>query len=219
MGKKWYNLFVVSDTPADEAKSASPEAPPRRVEEVAAAVPAETVFAAPVQDAAEFIDIYESARIETPEHGYSVLKVAEMLTNEHIRNLPADVKRKSVLVALDAAGVTIESIIEDAVRRDRALDTYERVMQKSFDDFIAAKDVENRQLENEINERIKEMREQIALNKSEIDREQEQLLAWRTKKRAEEARISEAVSYFVSENPITTGNAPASDKGGSTNVR
>ena len=142
-----------------------------------------------------------------------------MLMSEHIRDLPTNVKRKSVLVALDAAGVKIAAIVEDAVRRDRALDTYERVLQKSFDELIASKEAENRRLEVEINERIKELREQIELNKAEINREQEQLLAWRTKKRLEETRISEAVSYFVSENPITTGNAPASDKGGSTNVR
>jgi hypothetical protein len=220
MGKKWYNLFVVSDTPAAEpAGAAEPSERPRRVEEVVADVPQEATFTTPVANAAEFIDIYESAQIETPAHGYTVLKVADMLTNEHIRDLPADVKRKSVLVALDAAGVKIAAIIEDAVRRDRALDTYEHVMQKAFDQLITAKEAENREIENEINERIKALREQVAQNKAEIDQEQQQLVAWRTRKRAEEQRIAEAVGYFVSENPITTGNVSASDKGGSTNVR
>ncbi len=219
MGKKWYNFFVVSDQPAEDTAAPAPAAPPRRVEEVVADVPQEATFTAPVANAGDFLDIYESAQIETADHGYTVLKVADMLNSEHIRDLPADVKRKSVLVALDAAGVKIAAIIEDAVRRDRALDTYERVMQKSFDELIAAKEAENRQIETEINERIKELREQIAQNKAEIDREQQQLLAWRTSKRAEEQRIADAVTYFVSENPITTGNVAASDKGGSTNVR
>ena len=220
MGKKWYNLFVVSDAPAGDADaSAAAVAPPRRVNEIVPDAAEEVAFAAHVRDAADFNDIYDAAQIETAEHGYSVMKVADMLMSEHIRDLPPDVKRKSVLVALDAAGVKIATIVEDAVMRDRALDTYERVLQKSFDDLIASKEAENRRLEVEINERIKELREQIELNKAEVNREQEQLLAWRTKKRAEETRISEAVSYFVSENPITTGNAPASDKGGSTNVR
>jgi hypothetical protein len=219
MGKKWYNLFVVSDKPADDTGAGVPAEAPRRVEEVVADLPQEATFDEPVGSTADFDEIYESARIETAGHGYSVLKVADMLNSEHIRDLPADVKRKSVLVALDAAGVKIDAVIEDAVRRDRALDTYERVMQKSFDELISAKEAENRRLETEINERIKELREQIASNKAEIDREQQQLLGWRTRKRAEEQRIADAVTYFVSENPITTGNAPASDKGGSTNVR
>jgi hypothetical protein len=219
MGKKWYNLFVVADKAADDASAEVPAEPPRRVQDVVGDLPQEVTFTAPVRDAAEFADIYDSAQIETPEHGYSILKVAEMLSSEHIRDLPADVKTKSVLVALDAAGVKVAAIIEDAVRRDRALDTYERVLQKSFDDLIATKEQENRELENEINERIRELRERIATNRNEIDNEQQQLLAWRTSKRAEEQRIAGAVNYFVSENPITTGNAPASDNGGSTNVR
>jgi hypothetical protein len=219
MGKKWYNLFVVPDAAAAEGEAPAAVEPPRRVDEVVSDAAADAVFSSPLGDAAEFDEIYESARIETADHGYTVLKVADMLNSEHIRDLPADVKSKSVLVALDAAGVKIAAVIEDAVRRDRALDTYERVLQKSFDDLITAKEAENRRLETEINDRIKELREQIASNKAEIDREQQQLLAWRTRKRAEEQRIADAVTYFVSENPITTGNVSATDKGGSTNVR
>jgi hypothetical protein len=158
MGKKWYNLFVVSDQSSGEPTGEAPAAPPRRVEDVVADVPQDATFSAPLSGTAEFDEIYESARIETAEHGYSVLKVADMLNSEHIRDLPADVKRKSVLVALDAAGVKIDAVIEDAVRRDRALDTFERVMQKSFDELISAKEAENRRLETEINERIKELR-------------------------------------------------------------
>ena len=81
-----------------------------------------------------------SAQIATPAHGYTVLKVAEMLQSEHIRALPAEVKQKSIMVALDAAGVKVADIIEDAVQRDRALDTYERVLQKHLEDLRAQKD-------------------------------------------------------------------------------
>jgi hypothetical protein len=119
------------------------------------------------------------------------------------------VKRKSILVALDAAGVKINEIVEDAVQRDRALDTYERVLQKHLEDLRAKKEAENRRLETELNERIKELKAQIEDNNKEVTREQDQLLAWRTMKRQEEDRIAEAVSYFVSENPITA------EKGGS----
>ncbi len=42
------------------------------------------------------------------------------------------------MVALDAAGVKVAEIVEDAVQRDRALDTYERVLQKHLEDLRAA---------------------------------------------------------------------------------
>ena len=131
-----------------------------------------------------------------------------MLHSEHIRALPAEVKQKSIMVALDAAGVKVADIVEDAVQRDRALDTYERVLQKALEDLRAQKDLENTRLEEEINKRVSELREQIARNRAEIDKEQVDLDKWRARKRLEENRIAEAVGYFVSPNPITTAGAP-----------
>ena len=214
--KKWYDLFVVR-TPGDEAAEAA--AAPERVADIAAAAssPGEASFSNATATPTDMAEIYSSAQIGVPAHGYSVLKVAEMLQSEHIRALPADVKQKSIMVALDAAGVKIGDIIEDAVRRDRALDTYERVLQKSLEDLRAQKAAENQQIQEEIDKRIAELRTRVEENNAELTAEQNNLLAWRVRKRQEEDRIAEAVGHFVSENPITTSGTP-SDKGGS-NVR
>ena len=126
-----------------------------------------------------------------------------MLRSEHLNTLPDDVKKRSIMVALDAAGVKVADIVEDAVRRDRALDTYERVLIKNLEDARAQKDSENAQLEAEINQRVSELRQRIADNQTEIDRERKELEAWRAGKREEENRIAEAVGHFVSPNPIT----------------
>lgn len=216
--KKWYNYFVVT-TPADATSGTrpAPPAPSRRVTEIVPDAEGDTAFTAPVTTPTDLAEIYTSAQIATPEHGYTVLKVAEMLQSEHIRSLPPDVKQRSIMVALDAAGVKVAEIIEDAVQRDRALDTYERVLQKHLEDLRAQKTAENRQIEDEINQRVAELRAKVTRNEAELTAEQNNLLAWRVRKRQEEDRIAEAVGYFVSENPITTSTAP-SDKGGS-NVR
>ena len=71
--------------------------------------------------------------------------------------------------------------------------------------------------QDEINKRVAELKARVDQNDAELTAEQNNLLAWRVRKRQEEDRIAEAVGYFVSENPITTSGAP-SDKGGS-NVR
>ena len=215
--KKWYNYFVVT-TPTDSTSDTPPSAtaPPRRVADIVRGE-SETTFTAPVATPTDLAEIYTAAQIATPAHGYTVLKVAEMLQNEHIRSLPPDVKQRSIMVALDAAGVKIADIIEDAVRRDRALDTYERVLQKSLEDLRAQKAAENQQIQEEIDKRIAELRSRVEQNNAELTAEQNNLLAWRVRKRQEEDRIAEAVGHFVSENPITTSGTP-SDKGGS-NVR
>jgi hypothetical protein len=219
VAKKWYNYFVVTDGaaaaaehPADKPGATEPSSP-RRVADVVPNAEADATFSAPVTSPIDLSEIYASAQIAAPAHGYTVLKVAEMLQSEHIRALPPDVKHKSVLVALDAAGVKVAEIVEDAVRRDRALDTYERVLQKHLEDLRAQKDAENQKLEEEIKQRVSELRARIDANLAEVAQEQDQLVAWRVRKGQEEDRIAEAVSHFVSPNPITT-TGPANDKGG-----
>ena len=129
--KKWYNLFVSVDetpsTPSTPATGPAPASAPsaaQAVAEIAASLqtqpPARAQqMAAKVANPLSFQEIYEAAEIPAPASGYTVYKVADMLMNPHIKDLPADVKRSSVLVALDAAGVKIDQIIEDAIRSSK----------------------------------------------------------------------------------------------------
>jgi hypothetical protein len=213
LSKKWYNYFVVSDdskTPGPSVEADSPVPPPIRAADL---VPdSQDIVAAPPVAAptADLSIVYDSAKIAVPPHGYTVLKVGEMLQSEHLSGLPAEVRRKSVLVALDAAGVKIDDIVQDAVRRDRALDTYERVLQQHVDQLAATTAAENRQLEEEIARRVAELRAQIDENTRRLAADQAELQAWRSRKHQEEALIADTVSHFVSENPITIarGNEP-----------
>jgi hypothetical protein len=180
------------------------------VAEIASGIAVEPKFTSPVSDPTSFDEIYKAAEIPSAPQGYSILKVSQMLESEHIRNLPSDVKRSSVLVALDAAGVDIKEVIQDAVRRDRALDTYERVQQRSLDELEAQKSKENTEIQAQIDRYVTEERAKIQSNNEEVSREKERLTGWRLKKQQAEKKIAEAVGYFVAENPITTGdvNAP-----------
>ena len=105
--------------------------------------------------------------------------------------------------------------LPDLRQRDRALDTYERVLQKHLDGLRTQHAEENRRLEEEINQRVAELRARIDQNHADVKREEHELTTWQTRKRIEESRIAEAVGHFVSPNPITTSTAPVKDKGGS----
>src|SRR6186713_2090786 len=148
--KKWFNYFISVEStgasqgeapPVDDAAKAVADiaaslgapasAPPamadKALEQRAAMIaPSSTVTGKPL----EFNEIYAAAEITTPPHGYTVMKVSEMLQSPHIKDLPMEVRRSSILVALDAAGVKVANIVEDAVRRDKALDAFERIQQK-----------------------------------------------------------------------------------------
>lgn len=213
MSKKWYEYFVVT-APKDAGGDGTDTPAPVRASDLVPDAGGDATFTTPLSSDADFTDIYGSAQIGTPAHGYTVLKVAEMLQSEHIRTLPADVKQKSIMVALDAAGVKIAEIVDDAVQRDRALDTYERVLQKHLDGLRTQHAEENRRLEEEVNQRIAELRARIDQNHADVTREEHELVTWQSRKRLEEQRIAEAVGYFVSPNPITTSTDAVKDKGG-----
>src|SRR5262249_40255698 len=160
MEKKWYNYFVSvndADASAPSGQSTAPAGasnPAQTVADIASSVVVEPKFTAPVADPASFDQIYEAAEIPPAPKGYSIMKVADMMQSEHIRSMPADVRRSSVLVALDAAGVDIKDVIQDAVRRDRALDTFERVQERQVSDLEAQKAKENAQIQAEMDKYV-----------------------------------------------------------------
>lgn len=218
MPKKWYNYIVSVDDPVGaepsppNAKSTpvATKTAAQSVAEIASSMAAEPKFTTPVSDPTSFDEIYKAAEIPPAPQGYSILKISQMLESERIRNLPSDVKRSSVLVALDAAGIDVKDVIQDAIRRDRALDTYERVQQRAAEELEARKTKENSEIQSQIDKYVTEQRAKIQSNNEAISREKERFAGWRLKKQQEEKKIAEAVGYFTTENPITTGdvNAP-----------
>jgi hypothetical protein len=212
MTKKWYNYFVSVDQNATSgAGSANAQAPGASksasdsVAEIAAGLSPEPQFTKPISEPNSFEEIYRAAEIPEAPHGYSILRVAQMMESEHIRSLPSDVKRSSVLVGLDAAEVNIKDVIQDAIYRDRALDGYERVQQRALEELENSKTAENARIQAEIDRYVTEERAKIQENNEAIRREKERVTGWRLKKQQEEKKIAETVGYFVSENPITTG--------------
>lgn len=221
MSKKWYNYIVSVDDAASQQAPAHPNAPaPQRsaaqsVADIAATIAPEPQFTTPVSDPTSFDEIYKAAEIPAPPKGYSIFKISQMLESEHIRTLPSDVKKSSILVALDAAGVDVKDVIQDAIRRDRALDTYERVQQRAVEELEGRKTKENADIQAQIDKYVTEQRAKIQSNNDAVSREKERFTGWRLKKQQEEKKIAEAVGYFVAENPITTGEvgpAPAVPK-------
>lgn len=215
MSKKWYNYIVsIDEDAAQQAQNpaggtSATKSAAQSVAEIAATISPEPQFTTPVTDPTSFEEIYKAAEIPPAAKGYSILKVAQMLGSDHIRNLPSDVRKSSVLVALDAAGVDIKDVIQDAIRRDRALDTYERVQQRAVEELESGKTKENSEIQAQIDKYVTEQRAKIQANNDEISREKERFTGWRLKKQQEEKKIAEAVGYFVAENPITTGDVNA----------
>ncbi|HTS04295.1 MAG TPA: hypothetical protein VMP68_01845 [Candidatus Eisenbacteria bacterium] len=138
-------------------------------------------------------DIYRAAGILAPGAGYDIHKVVDMLNSERIRDLSKDVKRASVLMALDAAGIAVNDLLTDATRRQNALNSYEAAQRKQLEDFEAQKAQENSRIEQEI-ERIRvHYAERIQKNLDLVAREKESLRNWQGAMQHESQRIAEVI--------------------------
>ena len=147
-------------------------------------------------------DIYRAAGIMTPRFGYSIIRVVEMLNSDHIRELSNDNNRASILMALDAAGVSPDEVLQDATTRQQALDSYEAAQQKQFEDYWARKNQENAQIQAEVERVTAQYRERINQNLQDIELEKETLRKWQTMTHLESHRISEAIGLCL-KRPVT----------------
>ena len=68
---------------------------------------------------------------------------------------------------------------------------------------------ENRQIESEMNKMLADYRARIQANNETLAKESERFSAWLAQKQQEEKNIADAVSYFVTQNPITVSGAAA----------
>ena len=109
-------------------------------------------------------DIYRAAGIMSPGAGYGIHKVVDMMNNERIHDLSKDVKRASVLMALDAAGISSDDLLTDATRRQNALTSYEASQRKQLEDFEARKARENARIEEEMEKVRSHYAERIQAN-------------------------------------------------------
>jgi hypothetical protein len=152
-------------------------------------------------------DIYRSAGIMNPRKGYSINKVTEMLHSEHIRGLSKELKRASVLMALDAAGVSVEEVLQDAKVRQEAIDSYETQQRREFEALLARKAEENVQIQAEL-ERVKaRYGERLRRNLDGMAREKATFGNWLTMKQRESQSMAEAVELCLK----TPASEPASN--------
>jgi hypothetical protein len=202
--------LIVAEAPDRPAGAPPPERdmPPETFAEAAPPVTSSAVSA----DVEDFGAVYQEAGIELPLHGYGVDKVAEMLQSKHLSTLAREVKATAVLAALEAAQVPIKDVVQDAVRRDRALDAFEAAKQREVKDTRAEAERRIQAIKDEMEAFLKAKNAELESLKKAGEAAQEAFVKLQARKRREEERLFDAVAHFVAgaENPITTAaNPPA----------
>jgi hypothetical protein len=164
-------------------------------------------------------EIYQAAGITNSKKGYSVHKVVEMLNSEHMVGLANETKRAAVMVALEAADVSLGQVQQDAKTRQEALDRYEAEQTKLIEEEWARRAEENIRIEEEL-ERVKaQYAARVKRNLDEAAREKSKFDRWLVMKHQEVKSISAAMDLCLKREvvkpdaPLT--NAAAAGAGSS----
>lgn len=137
-------------------------------------------------------DICRAAGIMTPPKGYGIAKVVEMINSEHIRGLSREMKRAAVLMALNAARVSIGQVLQDYKVRQEALDFYEAGQKQQAEAEWARRAEEIIQIQAEM-ERVKaQFMTRISRSMEGVTREKVTFNNWLILKQQETQDMSEA---------------------------
>jgi hypothetical protein len=142
-------------------------------------------------------DIYRAAGIMNPRRGYSVNKVVEMVHSEHIRGLSKEMKQAAVLMALDAAGISLDQVQQDAKARQDVLDSYETGQKKQVEAMWARKAEEVIQIQAELESVKAHHLARISRNLEGVAREKATFNNWLTLKQQECESMAEAVELCL----------------------
>lgn len=184
--------------PIDERRLARPQTP---------SAPAPTRAAAGAAgELPAFAEIYRAAGIVDPAHGFTAFKVLEFLASPELVQVEGRARAATLATFLrmnPAGAVSIADVLEDAVKRDQALDQFERFLQTKLTDRAAAADREIARFQAELDAAGRRLRDAIDAERRAVDAARIEFEDWRGEKRAEEQRLSDAVAPFVEANPIT----------------
>jgi uncharacterized Fe-S cluster-containing MiaB family protein len=108
-------------------------------------------------------------------------------------------------MALEAAGVSVEDVLQDAVQRQRVLNEYEQAQQARLQQLEAIKLRESERLTAEMETIRSQYEARIAEVVNGLEQERDSVREWQANKEVEQRRIAEAascVSYASNENNV-----------------
>lgn len=151
-----------------------------------------------------FDEVYAAAGLSAAgDPSFTIYKVEKILRSEHLAGLGDKAKAASVLVTLEASGMGLDAIIQDAVARDKALDQYDQMLRRDIKNLKTDIEIQNASIEAEMQEYLEKKRKEIQSNNRKLDQARELYETWNSRKIQEEDRLFSAVSPFVDQNPIT----------------
>jgi hypothetical protein len=155
--------------------------------------------------------VYDKALIKPDAEGFDITRVEQMLANPEIADLPVEIRARSVKMALSSMGKDLRSVLEDAARRDKALDDYQVYLEHRTGQVEEQVTAANAALQKEIEAFAQAKNALMMQNKALLEQARNALSSFSIAKETEEKRLFAIVAPFVTpgENPvIVSGSAP-----------
>jgi len=128
---------------------------------------------------------------------WGIAKAMEMLNSPHLAGMSAEAKRCALLMALEATGTEVETLLQDAVIQQRLLDQQEEQRHAKLPRFEAARLEENRAVQAELDRLTGRYMERMQANLNLVAQRQDEFHAWQTQKEQEAQRMTDAAAFCV----------------------
>ncbi len=157
----------------------------------------------PEGECIDFEKVFKAANMKPVKNKWSLVSIADFIENLKNEDPDSDIeKRKSILnAALKSDKVNKNELLEDAVRRDKAIDTYEEFLHNRINNRAERLTVQNGDMEKQ----IRELQEQIQKNNEQIQKEKDFFTRWIEEKEELESRLFIACHYLGDNSAITIG--------------
>ncbi|MEW6735737.1 MAG: hypothetical protein AB1489_30880 [Acidobacteriota bacterium] len=155
-----------------------------------------------------FEEIYREAglaKTTTP-----VEELSTLIDSPTVANQPLAIKVVAVNLALSAKGTPLEDYIADAVRKDRALDGYQKMLSDRAREIEEKTKSEVERIQKEVEEYLKQKQAEIEKLRAQATEAGRQAIEFSIRRQGEEQRLADIVSPFLEgkPNPVTIGNNP-----------
>ena len=165
-------------------------------------------------------EIYITAGIVNPRRGYTIKKVVEMLRSEHLGGLSKEMRRASVMMALDAAGIPVDEVLRDAQVRLEAINLYEAAKTKVCEAEWARKAEEHGRLKAELEQIRARFLERMKQNVDGVARDRARFGNWLTIMHEEAQSITEAAELCSKvASPAAANGAPVATSTSETEIK
>jgi hypothetical protein len=146
--------------------------------------------------------IFETAGISSKPGDWTIDRLRQMIESDPLKNVSREEIRKQVLQQLQAEGVSTETLVKDAMARDRALDSFEEVLSEKMQSQTESCGKKKLEIESQ----MLHLQKERARLEEQLKTDEDKLHNWKKRKRAYERELASIACYIIDHSIITTEN-------------